>query len=120
MLHDGGVTSDDARTAPRPGWQRDPDLPASLDELQGPLSGSVGLPLWIFWSGSDPGSVRWDLGDADARRSLYEIVLQEGGLDDARRLINGAELVRIWDRLYLPPWIRKAWEPLIAAAVPAA
>lgn len=55
-----------------------------------------------------------------ARRSLYEIVLQEGGLDDVRRRVNGAELVRIWDRLYLPPWIRAAWTSLIAAASPAA
>lgn len=114
------MTSDDARTRSRPGWERDPELPASLGELQGPLIGSVGLPLWIFWSGSDPGSIRWDLSDPDRRRSLYEIVLQEGGLDDVRRLVNGSELVRIWDRLYLPSWIRHAWAPLIAEARSAA
>lgn len=114
------MSGDDARARTRPGWQRDPELPRSLDELQGPLTGSVGLPIWIFWSGSDPQSVRWDLADADARRSFYEVVLQEGGLDDVRRLVNGAELVRIWDRLYLPPWIRAAWTSLIAAASPAA
>ena len=74
----------------------------------------------IFWSGIDPQAARWDLADADRRRSLYEIVLQEGGLDDVRRLVNGAELVRIWERLYLPPWIREAWAPLIAEARAAA
>jgi hypothetical protein len=95
-------------------------LPGSLEELQGPLTGEIGLPLRIFWTGADPGARRWDLSDVDARRSLYEIVLQEGTLQDARELINGAELVRIWDRLYLPVWISAAWSPLIASAPSAA
>jgi hypothetical protein len=84
------------------------------------LSGSVGLPLRIFWSGADPESRRWDLADPDSRRSLYEIVLTEGGLEDVRRLVNGAELVRLWDRMYLPPWVRSAWSELIASAPSAA
>jgi hypothetical protein len=114
------VTSNDAQSTRWPGWRREPELPASLEELQGPLTGEVGLPLRIFWSGGEPGARRWDLGDVDARRSLYEIVLQEGTLEDVRRLINGAELVRIWDRLFLPAWISAAWSPLIASDTSAA
>ena len=91
-------------------------LPASLNELAGPLSGEVGLPLHVFWSGADPGSARWDLADPAARRSLYEIVLQLGGLDELRSLVNGAELVRLWPTLFLPPWIRDGWSKLIASA----
>jgi hypothetical protein len=113
------VTSSDAQPT-RPGWRCDPVLPASLGELAGPLSGEVGLPLHVFWSGEDPGAVRWDLADADARRSLYEIVLQQGGLDELRSLVNGAELVRLWPALFLPPWVRAAWSELIASAPSAA
>jgi len=61
-----------------------------------------------------------DLADPIRRRDLYEIVLVEGTLDDVRELINGAELVRLWDQMYLPPWVRSAWRPLIDSAHTAA
>jgi hypothetical protein len=47
-------------------------------------------------------------------------VLREGTLDDVRTLVNGAELVRLWDRLFLPGHLRRAWQPLIDAARAAA
>jgi len=47
-------------------------------------------------------------------------VLVEGTLDDARELINGTELVRLWDQMYLPPWVRAAWRALIDSAGAAA
>ena len=55
--------------------------------------------------------MRWNLTDPARRRDLDEIVLVEGTLDDARELINGPEVVRRWDRMYLPPWVRTAWQP---------
>jgi hypothetical protein len=64
--------------------------------------------------------VRWDLADPARRRDLYEIVLVEGMLDDVRELVNGAELHRVWDQMYLPPWVRAAWQPLIDASNAAA
>ena len=87
----------------RPGWVRDVPTPASLAELRGPLTGLVSLPARLFWSGPDPRGVRWDLADAARRRDLYEIVLVEGTIEDIRELVNGAELVRLWDEMYLPP-----------------
>lgn len=119
VRHYGGVSSSDAQPT-RPGWRRDPALPASLAELAGPLSGEVGLPLHVFWSGADPGAARWDLADPAARRSLYEIVLQQGGLEELRSLVNGPELVRLWPSLFLPPWVRAAWSELISSAPSAA
>jgi hypothetical protein len=104
----------------RPGWVRDVALPYSLDELRGPLEGTVGLPAQLFWSGPNPRAVRWDLTDADRRRDLYEIVIVEGTVDDVRNFVNGVELVNLWDRMYLPPWVRSAWNPLINSARPAA
>lgn len=108
------------RSAARPGWVRDVAVPRALDELRGPLKGTVGLPATLFWSGPRPRTIRWDLADPHRRRDLYEIVLVEGSLDDIRTLINGAALVEIWDRMYLPPWVRQAWRDLIDSASTAA
>lgn len=107
----GGVSS-----GARPGWVRDAPVPRALEELKGSLRGSVSLPPRLFWSGPDPRAVRWDLADAARRRDLYEIVLVEGSLDDIRAMVNAAELVRLWERMYVPPWVRAAWQPLIDAA----
>jgi hypothetical protein len=95
-------------------------VPVALTELHGRLHGVVGLPARLFWSGPDPRAVRWDLADSARRRDLYEIVLTEGGLDDIRDLVNGTELVLLWEEMYLPPWIRSAWQDLIDSARTAA
>lgn len=117
------MTSMSGGAAPRskrPGWVRDVPVPHGLDELRGSLRCSVGLPARLFWSGPNRREVRWDLADPIRRRDLYEIVLVEGTLDDVRELINGADLVRLWDQMYLPPWVRWAWRPLIDSAGTAA
>jgi hypothetical protein len=100
----------------RPGWIREVELPDSLDELRGPTAGVVWLPLRIYWSGPDPEGVEWNMGRRERRARLYEVVLREGDLDDIRALVDGGELVRIWDELYLPPWLREVWAPMVAAA----
>jgi len=117
-MHDVGVGTA-AGSSARLGWLRDVAVPGGLGELRGWLSGVVALPARLFWSGPDPRAVRWNLADSGRRRDLYEIVLVEGTLDDVRELVNGPELVRLWDRIYLPPWVRAAWQPLIDAAVAA-
>ena len=104
----------------RPGWVRDVAVPRDLSELRGRLHGVVALPARLFWSGPDPRGVRWDLADAARRRDLYEIALVEGTLEDVRELVNGAELRRLWDQMYLPPWVRAAWQPVIDTATSAA
>lgn len=106
--------------AGRPGWVHDPELPAAVDDLGGPLAGEVHLPLRVYWTGPDPEAVAWDLGRESRRARLYEIVLREGTLEDIRAFINGSELVRLWDRLWLPVHLRRAWQPLIDAARAAA
>ena len=95
-------------------------LPRALADLHGGLAGKIGLPTRLFWSGPDPRAVRWDLTDPDRRRDLYEIVLVEGTLDDIVELVNPDELVRLWDEMYLPRWVRAAWLPLIDTAGAAA
>jgi hypothetical protein len=113
MLTGVSGASSEAR---RPGWIRDVELPRDLGELRGSLSGNVRLPLRLFWTGPAPQAVEWDLSRESRRARLYEIVLREGTLDDVRSLVNGPELVRVWDRLWLPPHVRTAWQVLIDAA----
>ncbi len=88
-------------------------VPASLADLRGRLDGIVCMPARLFWLGPDPRSVRWDLSDRRRRRDFYEIVLVKGTLADICRFVNGPELVRLWDDMYLPPWVRAAWRQLV-------
>lgn len=52
---------------------------------------------------------RVNLDDPQQRAYVYEQVLREDGDDDVRRFIDIDELVSLWPRLYLPPWVRDAW-----------
>ena len=108
-----------AGSAARPGWVRDVAVPGSLGELRGRLSGAVALPARLFWSGPDPRAVRWDSADSGRRRDLYEIVLVEGTPDDVSRTGQRARIGAAVGQIYLPPWVRAAWQPLIDAAAAA-
>jgi hypothetical protein len=88
-------------------------VPGSLVELRGMLEGAVCMPARLFWQGPNLRSVRWDLSDRRRRRDFYEIVLVKGTLDDICAFVNGPELVRLWDDMLLPPWVREAWRPLL-------
>lgn len=94
------------------GWERPVAVPASLAELHGPRTGVVVLPVRLSWSGAEQRP--FDLAVEHDRRMLYEVVLTEGGIDDVRSHVNAAELVRLWDSLWLSPHVRRAWRPLIA------
>jgi hypothetical protein len=94
---------------------------ASLGNLRGPTEGSVGLPLWLFWS--SPGHT-FDLGDRDMRQWLYQTVLREAGCAaDLATYLDGDTLIALWPDLYLPKGVRQAWEdqhPVLRTAVAAA
>lgn len=92
---------------------RNAPVPRALAELEGPRTGSVGLPRTLFWSGPNPQDIRWDVTDINRRRDLYEIVLVRGSLDDIVALIDGPALVEVWDRMYLPRHVHAAWLPLL-------
>ncbi|MGH3701362.1 MAG: hypothetical protein ACRDQY_18225 [Pseudonocardiaceae bacterium] len=109
-----------AGSGARPGWIRDVELPRSLGELRGPTSGVIRLPLRLYWSGLDPRAVEWWLDKPADCQWLYEVVLREGTVDDVRELVDGVTLLRVWDKLYLPPHVRHAWQPLIDSARAAA
>ena len=94
----------------RGGWRRPVSLPADLAELRGPLTGIVQLPLCVYASGQGPAR-RFDMTNDAERIELYEIVLTDGTAEDVCRYVNREELLRLWPRLWLPPHVRRVWEP---------
>jgi DNA invertase Pin-like site-specific DNA recombinase len=93
-----------------------------LAGLHGPASGTVTLPLRLYWS--PPGRV-FDLDDAFMLRSLYQTVLGEAARpEDLTSYLDRDTLIRIWPDLHLPKGVRRAWEEhhpvLRAVTAPAA
>ena len=90
-----------------------------LADLRGPVSGTVRLPLWLYWSGPGPA---FDLGEPFLRRWLYEIVPREAASPEDLTSYLGGTLIALWPDLYLPKGVRQAWEELhpVLRAAPAA
>ncbi|GHJ35137.1 hypothetical protein [Streptomyces sp. TS71-3] len=84
-------------------------LPASLDELIGPVSGPVPLPLHVAWSGLRT----YDLDRPKLRMSMYRTVLAEGQRDDLTTLLNKHLLLAQWPvlRTLISRHIVAVWEP---------
>jgi hypothetical protein len=92
-----------------------------LADLQGPVSGTVELPLRLFWSGVGR---TFDLADPGTRQWVYETVLQGASRpEDLTRFLNGDTLVALWPQLLRPRGVRVAWEdehPVLRATAAAA
>jgi hypothetical protein len=85
-------------------------VPDSLEELTGPTSGVVELPLRLDWSEQG----RYDLSDPRQRNLMYEVVIRESmGVEDLRAFLDGPTLARVWRRLWLPRKVRALWESRI-------
>lgn len=96
-------------------------MAADLADLRGPAEGVAELPLRLFWSAPDR---RFDLGDLDMLRSMYEKVLRDAiRMDELTAYLNGGRLVAVWPDLFLPRDVRRAWEdqhPVLRRAAAAA
>lgn len=78
-----------------------------LDDLCGPVAGTVTLPPHLDWSGN----ATYDLSKPARLASLYRTVLNEAGcVKDLQTWLNARLLVRLWPTLWLPPALRRAWE----------
>ena len=60
-------------------------VPASLDELAGPSTGIVHLPVRLSWA---PGDGSFSLDDDGERTTVYQCVIGEGSVEDQRRYLN--------------------------------
>lgn len=79
-----------------------------LGELQGPVDGTVTLPLQLWWSGA---SSDFDLDEPGILEMVYRTVLREAACpDDLSQFLNGDKLVEVWPSLWLPRGVRRAWE----------
>ncbi len=70
-------------------------MPSSLDDLKGPATGRVELPLHVAWSGRRV----YDVGQDDQRLVLYALLLAEAQREDLERFVHRESLVSMWPRL---------------------
>ena len=79
----------------------------SLDELTGPSSGLVDLPVRLSWA---PGDGSFNLDDDGERTTVYQCVIGEGSVEDQCRYLNRDILTDMWPTLRLDLAITAAWE----------
>lgn len=92
-------------------------VPETLEELTGPTSGVVELPVRLDWSEQG----RYDLSDPKQLRLMYEVVIRESmTVDDLRAYLDGATLRRVWRQLWLPGKVRQLWEDRFRTRLPVA
>ena len=87
-------------------------LPCDLEDLVGPTTGTVILPIRIDGSvsGGSDGRV-YDLSDDGDVEAMYRVILTEVTLrGDLFSLVNAKALARIWDCLRIPKYVRETWE----------
>lgn len=79
-----------------------------LADLQGPVTGTVTLPLRLYWSlYGRP----WCLDDRDELIEMYEVVLQEALFAaELTTFIHGPTLLECWPDMWVPKGVRRAWE----------
>ena len=95
-------------------------LPATLDELTGPGSGTVQLPLHVAWSGQ----TAFNLDLPKACMHMYRIVLAEGQRGDVAAYLNRDLLLGQWPvlRNLVSRTVRGVWEsafPELSERLPA-
>ena len=79
---------------------------ANLDELRGPESGVIHLPIWVRWQ--DDRDV--DISDLGGARMAYQALLAEGTEEIQAELLNKDVLQRLWPQLHLDQRVRDLWE----------
>jgi hypothetical protein len=82
-------------------------VPDSLDDLHGPASGVVELPVRLCWSGSR----QFDLADTDQAADMYEAILDVATtVDDLIGYLDADLLAQVWPVLGLTRAKQAAWE----------
>ncbi|MDR1807645.1 MAG: hypothetical protein LBR33_07015 [Propionibacteriaceae bacterium] len=81
------------------------DTPDSLDDLHGPVTGTVRVKPHIDTS---PNPV-YDLTDPARLRSLYGRLVRDGTPREQVALLNKSTLFRLWPDLTLPERCRTTW-----------
>jgi len=82
------------------------DVPASLADLHGPMSGLLVLPHSVHWGPDRVVSLDTEAG----RLMAYRVVVREGTAAQQAELLNGGVLVELWPLLRLPARCRAVWQ----------
>lgn len=82
------------------------DAPDQLEQLQGPRSGPLEVPINVYWGPRHT----FDLDNESDVIETYQAALREGRVIDQEKLLNHALLVEIWPELMLPVRVRELWE----------
>jgi hypothetical protein len=83
-------------------------VPGSLEDLRGPASGVVELPVRLYWSS---GARQFDLADLDQVAAMYDAVLDGAAvIGDITGYLNADLLARAWPDLGMSRAKREAWE----------
>jgi hypothetical protein len=83
-------------------------VPGSIEDLCGPASGVVELPVRLYWSS---GSRQFNLADQDQVAAMYDAVLDGAAvIGDITEHLNADLLVRAWPDLGMNRAKRAAWE----------
>ena len=94
--------------APAPRTLRPVVIPETLEDLRGPASGPVELPVRLYWSA---GSRTFDLDSRHEAADMYEAVLDvASSRADLARYQNAGLLVQVWPVLGMSRAKRAAWE----------
>ena len=83
------------------------DTPDRLEDLRGPRSGIIVLPIDVYW-GPTP-VVNLDSSDG-ADVMAYQATIAEGRVVDQIQLLNRDLLIELWPRLNLPKRVHELWE----------
>jgi hypothetical protein len=82
-------------------------VPSSLEDLCGPSSGVVELPVEVYWSGAP----RFDLADPHEAAAMCDAVLDVAAtVDVLAQYLNADLLRRVWPILSMDRTKRDAWE----------
>jgi hypothetical protein len=100
-----------------PRYLRQVAVPDSLDDLKGPGSGVVELPITLFWSRPDR---KFNLDDRYQAIDMYLAVLDRGSVDELATYLSGKLLVELWPDLHLTRAKRLPWQARFAELRPAA
>lgn len=91
------------------GWSASVAVPARLQDLHGPTTGIVRLPLAIYSSGAGP-DTPFDLDNPAARAELYAVVMENAATAaDVAEWLDADLLQQMW----LFPHVGRAWALLL-------
>lgn len=77
-------------------------------DLRGADSGSIELPVSVYWQGGDP-NPSFDVADDRQCAKAYGALLADGTRRQIAKLVNPRRLADLWPRLRLPSGVRRAW-----------